>query len=624
MYNSMFRSLAIAASLLILASASAWAKQISLIVGGKAIFLHTTPVADGDEVYVPLAALRAIGASAKDDGGVRNNEQKLEIKPASGDKFSCKARIVDGNPMVPIRDIAEDLGAVTHWDKAKSTLSIRARLQEVKFDGTKLKIKTSFPVTCEIVESTWTRAEKKLILDVPGLQIPSSGDDKIDNNTNIPIRMGMRDDNETLRFVLDLPFSVKARREGAARTRDITISVSPSLKDAPAPERVAEPLEGINTPDVKPLPTVGNLIEVRGVDYRDRGSKHIEITIDVGGPAKYETSMSRDPDRFCIELANARLAADPIEKDVKHSLVTGMRISEGGGRVRVVLDLTRLAAFDVLQEKSGRITVTLEPPKGASGSIAGKTIVIDPGHGGSDSGARGVGCLEKDLNLAISLKVEKLLKDAGAIVLMTRKTDTAVELKQRPAFANRHSADLFISIHHNAIGGTNKNITGTETFYHANDASSRALAYCLQLEVLAETGMFNRKVKSDYQRYPGSGFAVLRGTRIPAALLEVAFIDNAADAACARDSGFQQKVAQGIVRGIKAYIEGNPNPPPAKRPMIKIEGIQEEQPRQEDLAEKPAVQAESPVDHPATAGEQAGSGAQSKPSGSLIPKGRVK
>lgn len=369
-------------------------------------------------------------------------------------------------------------------------------------------------------------------------------------------------------------------------------------------------------PDVKPKPEAPKPVEVRGVEYRDRGSRRFEVSILADGPVKNPpTSMFRDPARFCIDLPNARLAEGPVEKDVRHSLVTGLRASETGGKVCVELDLTRLAAFDVLQEGSGRITITLETPKGAGGSLAGKTIAIDAGHGGV-AGARGIGCLEKDVNLAVALRVEKLLKDAGAIPLMIRRTDKDVKLDERPAFAERHSADLFVSIHHNALGGTNKSITGTETFYHAYDPSSRALAYCLQLEVLAQTGQYNRKVKSDYDRYPGSGFAVLRGASMPSALIEVAFIDNAADAARARDAGFQQKVAEGIVRGIREYFEGSPGSS-AGRPTVKVKGVREEEPSRES-EEEPVVKPEPAEDSPAASDSARGSG------GSLIPKGRVK
>ncbi len=598
-HNSKLGISAIVASVLVLASSSVWAKPISLIVGAKPIFLHTAPVVDKDEVYVPFTALKAIGASAKEDGDPRNNEQKLKIKPASGHEFSCKARIMSGNPMVPIMDIADELGAVTQWDKVKNTLSIKARLDEVSFDGSKLKLKSSFPLGCTVVQSSWTQIERKLILDIPGLQIPRVADDKVKNATKIPIRLGMSADGETGRVVLDLPFVVKTHNDSPPKTREITISVSPSLKDAPAPKQGATPSEGTIMPGKQPPPPP-KPVDIGGISYHARGTNRIDVSISAGAPVKYRTYTLRDPDRFVIDLVNAKLSGDPTEEDIKRSIATRMHMDQFNDEtVRMTLDLTRPAAFDIEQDKSGKLSISLELPRKAGGLLAGKVIVVDPGHGGTETGAMANGCCEKFLNLSVAQRVQELLKQAGAIVLMTRKSDTLVALKERPIFANNHSADLFVSIHHNAMGSANK-ISGTETFFHADDGSSRALANCIQSEVVAANGLPDRGVKSDYIRYPGIGFAVLRGATMPAALTEVAFLDHAGDAACVVDSAFQRKVAEAIVRGIRLYVEGNLGTT-VRRPVIKIEGAPEK-------ASKP----------------QAGSVSQSKPSGSLIPKGRVK
>lgn len=605
MYNSKLRNL-IMAAVLILASLPASAKPLSLVIGGKPIFLHTPPVADGGEVYVSLPALRAVGATAKEVGEVKNGERKLEIKPASGDRFTCSARVVDGVVMVPMRKIAGDLGAAVQWDPERSTMSIRAQLEKIEFDGSKLKVRTSYPVTCEIVESSWTRSAKKFVLDIPGLDIPRSAEEKIDNDTKIPIRLGMQD-GETGRIVLDLPFAIKARKDSLARTSELSISISPSLKDAPAP-RVTNPSEGVAMPRTQPPPEP---VKLSGIEYRDRGSKRIDVTIAADAVSKYTTYMLRDPDRFVVEVRNAKIEGDAVSKDIKHSITTGMRMTQfNQDTVRAVIDLTRPVAFDVQQGKNGTITVSLEMPRNAGGSLAGKTVVIDPGHGGSENGAQANGCCEKVLNLAMALRVERLLKDAGAIVLLTRRSDVQVDLKERPLYAARHSADLFLSIHHNAMGSANK-VSGTETFYHGNDSSGRALAHCIQSEVVAANKLPDRGVKSDFARYQ-TGFAVLRGATMPSALLEIAFLDHAGDAACAVDSAFQEKVATAIVRGLRTYVEGSPNTP-VRRP-IKMEEPPVEKPREEMTTSRkdtsPRVKEIS--------------GEESKSGNSLIPKGRVK
>lgn len=575
-------------ALILINSTAASGKSVSLIVGGKSIFLHTSPVVRDGMIYVPIAALGAVGAKAE-TGDDKRDGQKIEIVPASGDKFSCKARLLQGDLMLPIRDIAQELGAVTKFDEVKNALTIRARLERIEFDGARLKVKTSYPVTYELVQSKWTKSEKKLILDIAGVQMPRQSDLKIENSTSVRIRTGTREDGETVRVVLDMPQTGKYARESAPKTAQIVISISPPVTGAARPTSEAAAQKGTapgeeTQPPKPPEPPA----EVTGISHRARGADHFEVGIAVGKPVKYTTYMLRQPDRLVIDLKNAKLARKFDELSVGHKILRGIRVGQQESDiVRVVLDLTRVAAFDIKQGKrSGGLTVVVDFPRGAGGSLSEKIIVIDPGHGGGEKGAIGHnGALEKNVNLAIALRTKRLLEDAGACVLMTRKSDTTVGLKDRPRFANRHSADFFVSIHNNAIDGQNK-ISGTEAFYHAGDFSSRALAQCIHSEIIAVNGLPDRKVKSDYVRFPGKGMAVLRLSGMPAVLLEIAFIDHPSDAARLMDPDFQQKTADAVVRGLKTYVEGNPSP---ARKLAPVETVP-------DL--KPTVPAPSP-DQPA-------------------------
>ena len=145
-----------------------------------------------------------------------------------------------------------------------------------------------------------------------------------------------------------------------------------------------------------------------------------------------------------------------------------------------------------------------------------KKVYIDPGHGGNDSGAVGIdGALEKTVNLEMALKVEKLLKNQGLDVRLTRKDDRTLSLKERVDLANNWSADCFVSSHCNAF---NKEAKGVET-YSLNDKTSD-LAKDIQEEIL-KTGAYtlNRGVKT-------ANFYVLRNTKMRACLVELGFIDN--------------------------------------------------------------------------------------------------
>ncbi len=582
-------------ALVLATSTAAFGRAVSFVVGGKPIFLHTSPVARDGMIYVPLVALHAVGAEAKEHGTRKRDEQKVEIVAASGRKFSCKARLLDGELMVPIREIAQELGAIAEWDEVKNTMTMRARLENIEFDGAALKVRTSYPVAYDLVESKWTKLEKKLVLDVAGVRMPRQSDLKVENSTSVAIRIGTREDGETGRIVVDMPHTAKYRKLSGPKTTQIVISVSPPV----APSSRAGPTAALTEPTLPPKP-VEPPAEVTGITHRARGPNHFEVEIAVARPVEYTTSMPRQPDRVVVDLENAKLVKNFDKLDVDHSILQSIRASQWKPKtVRVVLDLTRVMAFDIRQdERARRLTVILELPRGAGGLLSDKIIVIDPGHGGSDKGARGHnGLLEKNINLPIALRVEKLLKNAGACVLMTRKSDRSMDLKERPRFANRHSADLFVSIHNNALPGTQ--FSGTEAFYHQGDSSSRSLAECVHSEVVAVNGLPDRCVKSDYEMYAGKGLAVLRLSEMPGVLLETAFIDHPGDAACLTNPQFQQKVAEAIVRGLKAYVEDNPTAlrkPTSVEPVPDLKPTPPALPPDQPAEEEPPPPPEEPAD----------------------------
>jgi len=223
-----------------------------------------------------------------------------------------------------------------------------------------------------------------------------------------------------------------------------------------------------------------------------------------------------------------------------------------------------------------------------------RTVVIDPGHGGMETGAKGrFGNLEKDITLAISLKLKALIeKDMGFEVVLTRDRDVDVSIENRSATANNHKAGLFISIHAN--GAVQRKAAGSETFFlslNATDEETRRLAYLennstdlqsridpssdddlmmilwdmaqnayikqssrlaelVQNELDAMLGTRNRGIKQ-------APFRVLTGVACPAVLVEAAFISNPDEEQKLASSGFQTKVAEAIYRGLARYLRAN-------------------------------------------------------------------
>ncbi len=189
--------------------------------------------------------------------------------------------------------------------------------------------------------------------------------------------------------------------------------------------------------------------------------------------------------------------------------------------------------------------------------LTGRTIALDPGHGGANPGAVGpAGTREADHVLAIALNLEKMLKQLGARVVMTRRTDReltgptssdAEELGARVAVAARTGANLFISIHDNAYEN-DPGVSGAMTFHNGGPQSARLAATLLE-EITAHTGLA-------YVGVEWADFFVLRHSPVPAALVEIGFMTNWRDEKSLSSSWFRTQAARGLLSGIVEYLGG--------------------------------------------------------------------
>lgn len=202
------------------------------------------------------------------------------------------------------------------------------------------------------------------------------------------------------------------------------------------------------------------------------------------------------------------------------------------------------------------VKVTPLPPTSGSivdsGTLRGKVIVIDPGHGGSNPGAVGNGTREADNNLAVSLKLRDKLTRAGAKVIMTREIDRTVapegsslgqELAARVDLAQANNADLFVSIHSNS--NPDPSIYGAMTFFPSDKSSKLALD--VQDSIIRETGA------ADKGTSPAT-FYVLRNTTMPSILVEMGFVTNANEARNLQNDSYRNKISQGIFNGLVKYF----------------------------------------------------------------------
>jgi len=260
--------------------------------------------------------------------------------------------------------------------------------------------------------------------------------------------------------------------------------------------------------------------------------------------------------------------------------------------------LTRAAGLPLLLFFAGSLSVAglsgqvpSQGPPAARGAERIKTVVIDPGHGGIEVGAKGkFGNLEKEITLAVGLKLKALIeKNMAFNVVMTRDRDVDVSIENRSAIANNHKADIFISIHAN--GALQKKAQGSETFFlnlNATDEETRRLAYlennASQLEsridpssdddlmmilwdmaqtaYIRESSRLAEMVQGELNALLGTRnrgikqapFKVLAGVACPAILVEAAFLSNPEEEKRLASEQFQAGIADAIYRGLARYL----------------------------------------------------------------------
>ena len=194
------------------------------------------------------------------------------------------------------------------------------------------------------------------------------------------------------------------------------------------------------------------------------------------------------------------------------------------------------------------------------------TVVVDAGHGGEDGGATGVhGELEKDINLAIALELQRLLEQHQFEVVMVRDWDTDLSDQNLPTVAQRKRSDLqrrlrlveesgdcvLLSIHQNFF--TENQYSGAQVFYSANDPRGAALAEAIRASIVETLQPENTR-----QNKVGEGVYLLEQCQVPAVLVECGFLSNPEEAAALADPDYQKQMAQAIYNGLVRYLKETP------------------------------------------------------------------
>ena len=335
-----------------------------------------------------------------------------------------------------------------------------------------------------------------------------------------------------------------------------------------------------------------------------RTDGNVRVVVDSDRPVSYRQSVLSYPTRVVLDIQNAWIAPE-AKKDiaVDSPLLSRVRIAQfdpttvrivlettvqkGGWKIfsidgekpRVVMDfgtpaggaavnppqetwkpdpLPSASDEDESEEEGDTAQDQLERDLSEITGMKGRRIAIDPGHGGSDSGAIGpTGIMEKSVTMRVSRELKRLLEAEGAQVVLTRTGDTEVsekgaaatsveELQARCDVANKANADIFLSIHADAF--TNREVKGTTAYYYEKGTKqSRLLADSVRTALIDSIGTVDRGTQT-------CNFYVVKHTDMPAILVEISFISNPDEEKMMNSETGVKKIARGIADGIADYF----------------------------------------------------------------------
>lgn len=389
----------------------------------------------------------------------------------------------------------------------------------------------------------------------------------------------------------------------------------------------------------KPVAPSGQRVQVRNIRYWNT-QNYTRVVVDLDEEVRYQEGRISNPERIFFDLFNTELSTVLTGKtfNVADGLLNRIRVAENrGGVTRVVLEVSNAEDYSVFslpnpfrlvvdirgparaaaarkrppetpkptpaqpapgESLSASLPQPPTPPKPtqegnhtlsrALGLKVGR-IVIDPGHGGHDTGTIGpTGFMEKDLALDVARRLGKLLEEQlGAEVIYTREDDTFVPLENRTALANEKQADLFLSIHANA--SNSERVRGVETYYLNFTSDPEALELAARENALSQNSVHDlqdlvrkisnnekinesRELARDIQqnlhgelhklsRQVGdrgvkqAPFVVLIGANMPSVLAEVAFLSNPEDEQLLKSPQGRQAVAEALFAGMSKYLQ---------------------------------------------------------------------
>jgi N-acetylmuramoyl-L-alanine amidase len=496
-----------------------------------------------DECYVPISFMDKVGWKYQ----VRNSSVVIETDQKGA---RVALREFDLGRMIPLRAALDQMGAETLWEPDNDKLLVCAPVSKISIEGNRVEISTGIPVRPRVFRLT---GPHRFVVDLPGARLTR---DTVQQVSGSNVRVSQLELN-TVRI---------AYEPGYRPSLPILPPVGTNFKweldpdeDQGTPDEI--PVKTVAEPVKPPLPkpnlNLGPKVIAGPLKVDIESSNRVALSMKLSGLLAKPPQFRRpEADLLEIVLYNTSLTA-PDSGSFNSASVTDVSVRDEGANTILALRLARPMGVELSPQPGGLGIILIKPSVG-NGKLAGKIVVVDAGHGGHDNGAKSPAkdAYEKNLTLKIAKQLSEKLANEGATVIMTRKTDVFIELKERAEIANRNGASFFISCHINSNTLSNST-SGGITFYHKKDPIGQLLADCIQNEIAKVSGLKSFGSWSDGRIYE-SGFSVLRNSKMPAVLIEFGFINHNFDRKRMMTTDFQEAVAGAVVKGLKVYLgDGN-------------------------------------------------------------------
>ena len=566
---------------------------VNLQLDKKPINSDVPPVIYNDRTLVPIHVIRNLGIDVQWENSTRKvtiiTEDKtvvMQIDNSSAVINGVKESLPDnvppkiftykgnGRTMVPIAFFRK-IGMMVEWDAKTRTVNMNLTQNNSTSEEKPVHINTIKDLDINFIDNkpvVRVQTDNKLNYKILKLENParlvvdfedtkfdiedkgklaSNGTFQIDTNRNGVIRIRaaqFQNDPFITRIVLELDEMKEYQMFYDTNTKEMVLE----LKRTDSPDiEIEEPnnddieTEEPNNNEEDPGSNEGTENKTAGLEYKKINSIMSRIVMVSHRETEFDFSV-RDYGRLL--LISVPKEDIEIPTDIVHindSLVKNVVITEDmdNGQYNIQVSLKENVDYKVESpRRTQEYVIDLSVRKNRGTPL----IVIDPGHGGTAPGATSPinNLVEKDIVLDMSQRLDKLLRNAGYNTYMIRNSDTTVSLADRAGVANKLQADLFISIHANAVVG-NDEVNGIETLY-ARD--NKHVAEIFQRELINYTGANDRGVKHR------PNLVVLRDTEMPAILVETGFLTNKAEAEKLATSSYRQTIAESLFQATRKYF----------------------------------------------------------------------